>query len=97
MYRTVPGLEHAQIVRNAYAIEYDCIDPRQLKASLEFKSISGLFSGGQFNGSSGYEEAAAQGLMAVSYTHLSISDGFNQLIGEGFTGHVQHFCGWISF
>ncbi len=64
MYRTVPGLEHAQIVRNAYAIEYDCIDPRQLKASLEFKSISGLFSGGQFNGSSGYEEAAAQGLMA---------------------------------
>lgn len=64
MYRTVPGLEHAQIVRNAYAIEYDCINPRQLKASLEFKSISGLFSGGQFNGSSGYEEAAAQGLMA---------------------------------
>lgn len=64
MYRTVPGLEHADIVKNAYAIEYDCINPRQLKASLEFKKIRGLFSGGQFNGSSGYEEAAAQGLVA---------------------------------
>lgn len=64
MYRSVPGLEHANIVRNAYAIEYDCINPMQLKPSLEFKSINGLFSGGQFNGSSGYEEAAAQGLMA---------------------------------
>ena len=64
MYRTVPGMEHCRIVRNAYAIEYDCIDPRQLKNSLEFKAISGLFSGGQFNGSSGYEEAAAQGLVA---------------------------------
>lgn len=64
MYRTVPGLENAKIVRNAYAIEYDCINPNQLKASLEFKKIEGLFSGGQFNGSSGYEEAAAQGLIA---------------------------------
>lgn len=64
MYRSVPGLEHAKIVRNAYAIEYDCIDARQLKSTLEFKNIDGLFSGGQFNGSSGYEEAAAQGLMA---------------------------------
>lgn len=64
MYRSVPGLEHAKIVRNAYAIEYDCIDARQLDATLEFKNISGLFSGGQFNGSSGYEEAAAQGLVA---------------------------------
>lgn len=64
MYHTVPGLEHAKIVRNAYAIEYDCINPRQLKLSLEFKSIHGLFSGGQFNGSSGYEEAASQGLIA---------------------------------
>lgn len=64
MYRSVPGLEHAKIVRNAYAIEYDCIDARQLKSTLEFKEISGLFSGGQFNGSSGYEEAAAQGLIA---------------------------------
>lgn len=64
MYRTVPGLEHVKIVRNAYAIEYDCIDARQLKPSLEFKEIEGLFSGGQFNGSSGYEEAAAQGLIA---------------------------------
>lgn len=64
MYRSVPGLEHAQIVRNAYAIEYDCIDARQLDLSLEFKKIRGLFSAGQFNGSSGYEEAAAQGLIA---------------------------------
>lgn len=64
MYRTVPGLEHAKIVRNAYAIEYDCINPNQLYPSLEFKKIYGLFSGGQFNGSSGYEEAAAQGLVA---------------------------------
>ena len=64
MYHTVPGLEHVKIVRNAYAIEYDCINPRQLYPSLEFKEISGLFSGGQFNGSSGYEEAAAQGLIA---------------------------------
>ena len=64
MYRSVPGLEHAKIVRNAYAIEYDCIDARQLKSTLEFKEIEGLFSGGQFNGSSGYEEAAAQGLIA---------------------------------
>lgn len=64
MYRTVPGLENVRIVRNAYAIEYDCIDARQLKPSLEFREIEGLFSGGQFNGSSGYEEAAAQGLIA---------------------------------
>ena len=64
MYRSVPGLEQAKIVRNAYAIEYDCISALQLKPSLEFKSIEGLFSGGQFNGSSGYEEAAAQGFMA---------------------------------
>ena len=64
MYRTVPGLEHCRIVRNAYAIEYDCFDPNQLYPSLEFKKIKGLFSGGQSNGSSGYEEAAAQGLIA---------------------------------
>ena len=64
MYRTVPGLENAKIVRNAYAIEYDCINPIQLKTTLEFKTIEGLFSGGQFNGSSGYEEAACQGLIS---------------------------------
>lgn len=64
MYRTVSGLENVKIVRNAYAIEYDCINSLQLKASLEFKKIRGLFSGGQFNGSSGYEEAAVQGFMA---------------------------------
>ncbi len=71
MYRTVPGLEHCEITRTAYAIEYDCIDATQLKLSLEFKDISGLFSAGQFNGSSGYEEAAGQGLIgginAVQY------------------------------
>lgn len=64
MYRTVPGLEHCKIVRNAYAIEYDCINSIQLKPSLEFKKIKGLFSAGQLNGSSGYEEAAAQGFVA---------------------------------
>lgn len=64
MYRTIEGLEHCEIMRNAYAIEYDCIDATQLKLSLEFKEIKGLFSAGQFNGSSGYEEAAAQGLIA---------------------------------
>ena len=64
MYRTVPGLEKVKIVRNAYAIEYDCINSRQLLPSLEFRKIKGLFSGGQFNGSSGYEEAAVQGFMA---------------------------------
>lgn len=72
MYRTVPGLEHCKIVRNAYAIEYDCINPRQLYPSLEFKDIKGLFSGGQFNGSSGYEEAAAQGLIAGINAAMSI-------------------------
>ena len=63
-YHSIAGLEHCEIVRNAYAIEYDCLASHQLKNSLEFKAISGLFSGGQFNGSSGYEEAAAQGLIA---------------------------------
>ena len=72
MYRTVPGLENCKIVRNAYAIEYDCIDPRQLYPTLEFKDIKGLFSGGQFNGSSGYEEAAAQGLIAGINASLTI-------------------------
>lgn len=72
MYHSVAGLENAKIVRNAYAIEYDCINPRQLNATLEFKQIKGLFSGGQFNGSSGYEEAAAQGLVAGINAALSI-------------------------
>lgn len=72
MYRTVPGLENCKIVRNAYAIEYDCIDPRQLYPTLEFKKIKGLFSGGQFNGSSGYEEAAAQGLIAGINAALTV-------------------------
>ena len=86
MYRTIPGLENCEITRNAYAIEYDCIDATQLKVSLEFKNIKGLFSAGQFNGSSGYEEAAAQGLIgginAVRYIKgedpviLKRSDGY---------------------
>ena len=72
MYRSVPGLENARIVKNAYAIEYDCINPRQLYPSLEFKTIKGLYSAGQFNGSSGYEEAAAQGLIAGINAALGI-------------------------
>lgn len=72
MYCTLPGMEHVKIVRNAYAIEYDCINPNQLYASLEFKKIKGLFSGGQFNGSSGYEEAACQGLIAGINAAMSI-------------------------
>ena len=72
MYRTVPGLENCKIVRNAYAIEYDCINAMQLYPTLEFKNIKGLFSGGQFNGSSGYEEAAAQGLVAGINAALSV-------------------------
>lgn len=72
MYRSVPGLENAKITRNAYAIEYDCINPMQLKPSLEFKNVEGLFSGGQFNGSSGYEEAASQGLIAGINAALKI-------------------------
>lgn len=72
MYHTVPGLENAKIIRNAYAIEYDCINARQLNPTLEFKNIKGLFSGGQFNGSSGYEEAAAQGLIAGINAALKI-------------------------
>ncbi len=79
MYRTVPGLENCRIVRNAYAIEYDCIDARQLYPTLEFKNIKGLFSAGQFNGSSGYEEAAAQGLIAGINAALSIR-GREQMI-----------------
>ena len=72
MYRTVKGLENVKIIRNAYAIEYDCINPNQLYATLEFKNIKGLFSGGQFNGSSGYEEAACQGLVAGINAAMSI-------------------------
>ena len=79
MYRTVKGLENVKIVRNAYAIEYDCINPMQLKPTLEFKKIKGLFSGGQFNGSSGYEEAAAQGILAGINAGLSVK-GEEQLI-----------------
>ena len=72
MYRTVPGLENCEMVRHAYAIEYDCINARQLYPSLEFKEVKGLFSGGQFNGSSGYEEAACQGLVAGINAAMSI-------------------------
>jgi len=79
MYRTVPGLEKCKIVRNAYAIEYDCINANQLQLTLEFRDIAGLFSAGQFNGSSGYEEAAAQGLIAGINASMKIL-GKNQLI-----------------
>lgn len=87
MYRTVPGLENVKIVRNAYAIEYDCINPRQLLPTLEFKKIKGLFSGGQFNGSSGYEEAAAQGLIAGINAALEVL-GREQIIIDRSEGYV---------
>ena len=88
MYRSVAGLEHAKIVRNAYAIEYDCIDARQLYPTLEFKKVEGLYSGGQFNGSSGYEEAAAQGLVAGINAALKILDREQIVINrsEGYIG-----------
>ena len=79
MYHSVPGLENARIVKNAYAIEYDCINPRQLYPTLEFRKIKGLFSGGQFNGSSGYEEAAAQGLIAGINAAMEVK-GQEQLV-----------------
>ena len=87
MYRSVPGLENVKIVRNAYAIEYDCINPRQLYATLEFKNVKGLFSGGQFNGSSGYEEAAAQGLVAGINAAMEVL-GKEQIVIDRSQGYV---------
>ena len=87
MYRSVPGLENVKIVRNAYAIEYDCINPRQLYATLEFKNIKGLFSGGQFNGSSGYEEAAAQGLVAGINAAMEVL-GKEQIVIDRSQGYI---------
>ena len=88
MYRTVPGLEHCRIVKNAYAIEYDCLCPGQLKPTLELKAVKGLFSAGQFNGSSGYEEAAAQGLYAGINAAMQIFSREPFLIdrSEGYIG-----------
>ena len=87
MYRTVPGLENSKIVRNAYAIEYDCINPRQLYPTLEFKKIKNLFAGGQFNGSSGYEEAAAQGLIAGINAAMSVL-GREKIIIDRSQGYI---------
>ncbi|MCR5639860.1 MAG: tRNA uridine-5-carboxymethylaminomethyl(34) synthesis enzyme MnmG [Lachnospiraceae bacterium] len=87
MYHTVPGLEHAKIVRNAYAIEYDCINANQLYATLEFKKIHGLFSGGQFNGSSGYEEAACQGLIAGINAAMELL-GKDQIVIDRSEGYI---------
>ena len=87
MYHSVPGLEHAKIVRNGYAIEYDCINPQQLYPTLEFKKIKGLFSGGQFNGSSGYEEAAAQGLVAGINAAMEIL-GREQIVIDRSQGYI---------
>ena len=87
MYRSVPGLENAKIVKNAYAIEYDCIDARQLYPTLEFKNIKGLYSGGQFNGSSGYEEAAAQGLVAGINAALKLL-GRDQIVIDRSQGYI---------
>ena len=87
MYHSVSGLEHARIVRNAYAIEYDCINPQQLYPTLEFRKIRGLFSGGQFNGSSGYEEAACQGLIAGINASMEIL-GKEQIIIDRSQGYI---------
>lgn len=87
MYHSVPGLEHAKIVRNAYAIEYDCINPQQLYPTLEFKNLKGLFSGGQFNGSSGYEEAASQGLVAGINAAMEIL-GKEQIVIDRSQGYI---------
>ena len=87
MYRTVPGLENCRIVRNAYAIEYDCIHAGQLYPTLEFRKVKGLFSGGQFNGSSGYEEAASQGLVAGINAAMSIL-GKEPLIIDRSEGYI---------
>lgn len=87
MYHSVPGLEHAKIVRNAYAIEYDCINPQQLYPTLEFKKIRGLFSGGQFNGSSGYEEAAGQGLIAGINAAMEVL-GREQIVIDRSQGYI---------
>lgn len=87
MYRTVPGLENVKIVRNAYAIEYDCINPGQLLPTLEFKKIQGLFSAGQFNGSSGYEEAAAQGIVAGINAAMKIL-GKEQIVIDRSQGYI---------
>ena len=87
MYRTVPGLENCKIVRNAYAIEYDCINAIELYPTLEFKNISGLFSGGQLNGRSGYEEAAAQGLVAGINASLFVK-GKEQIILDRSQGYI---------
>lgn len=88
MIHSVPGLEHATVIRNAYAIEYDCIDATELKSSLEFKNIYGLFSGGQINGSSGYEEAASQGLVAGINAALEVKGEDPMIIdrSEGYIG-----------
>jgi len=87
MYRTVPGLENCKIVKNAYAIEYDCIDPNQLYSTLRFKDVSGLYAGGQFNGSSGYEEAAGQGLIAGINAALSVL-GREEIILDRSQGYI---------
>ncbi len=87
MYRTVPGLENVKIVRNAYAIEYDCINPRQLLPTLEFRNIKGLFSAGQFNGSSGYEEAAAQGIVAGINAAMEVL-GKEQIVIDRSQGYI---------
>ena len=94
MYHSVPGLENAKIVRNAYAIEYDCINARQLYPTLEFKEIKGLFSGGQFNGSSGYEAAAAQGLVAGINAAMEVQVSRRRQLRDLWPGSTRQWKFW---